>query len=105
MKRSEISSKSNLDTLIFGRHFGVDARKWKELEGDEEEEEDGEEEEKIDKRLLPPKPSKKFDPFAGLTKAERKKLVREQKKEKRKTKIPKKKKKQMLKKANLRKKR
>ena len=97
--------KNNLDTLVFGRHFGVDERKWKELEDDSTEEGKEQEEEKIDKKLLPPKKSKKFDPFEGMTKAERKKLVKEQNKEKRKNKIPKKKKKQMMKKAQNRKKR
>lgn len=86
--------KNNLDTLIFGRFMGQDERILKGViyEGEEGEvpEEDllteeewhlmlqRESEEKRNKRqTLPPKPSKAFDPFEGMTKKERQKLVKE----------------------------
>lgn len=123
--------KNNLDTLIFGRFIGRDERKFLEEEDDEDEEEvenevldekkilenvgengeivnqgieGGEGEKKDDwSEEKPDKKSKGFDPFEGMSKQERKKLVKEQNKEKRKNKIPKKKKKQLMKKAKQRK--
>lgn len=88
--------QSNLDTLIFGRFIGRDERKFLE-EDDEEEGIDEEEKEWTEEK--PEKESTKFDPFEGMSKQERKQLVKDQKREKRKNKIPKKKKKQLMKKS------
>lgn len=108
--------KNNLDTLIFGRFMGADERI---LKGVIYQGEDGEvdetdlltdeeiylmiqkenEEKKEKRKTLPPKESSFFDPFEGMTKQERQKLVKEQNREKRKNKMPKKKRKQLIKKS------
>jgi hypothetical protein len=52
------------------------------------------------KATLPPKPKKLPDPFEGMEKTERQKLVKEQNREKRQEKMPKKVKKALIKKSS-----
>lgn len=107
--------KNNLDTLIFGRFMGTDERILNGVvyDGEVPPDEEGltpdqillkrqrEAEEKKDKKAtLPPKPSKMYDPFEGMTKKERQKLVKAENKEKRKNKMPKKVRKALIKKSS-----
>lgn len=98
--------KDDLDSKIFWRFLGLEDKKgWSDDEEDDDEDYDEEEEEEGEELEVEggegvegeegytTKKSSKFDPFVGLSKAERKRLVKDQKKEKRKVKIPKKKKK------------
>lgn len=87
--------KSNIDTLIFGRFLGTDERILKGIIYEDEEGEEGEELTEVEleavfekqleekemkkemKATLPPKPKKLPDPFEGMDKTERQKLVKE----------------------------